>query len=441
MPTMNPSVRVVLVALDWTRDQDPRPPLGHASLLAALVEANITVRSLCFPVNAPSFSCDAVVQKILAAVAPDGDVAIGAYVWGEQALQIILPRLRAAGFVGRIILGGPQISYAGAGVEVLYREVDVFIRGYGEQALVEVARSPGVVVEGAHYRGQPDRCQQAKVTLEALPSPWLAGLIAPEPGGLVRMETQRGCPFRCSFCQHREAGARLRRRNLAADRVTKELEHFVRIGVTRIAVLDPIFNAGPKAAAYLLHLRALGFRGQISLQCRFEMLDETFLDACEGLDVQLEFGLQTIHAVEGKEIERKNQIHKVEAAIAALHRRGIHFEVSLIFGLPMQTLRSFEQSVDFCLSHGVPVIKAFPLMLLRGTKLEQDRARWGLQESGGKMSHVIASDTFSAEDWREMARLSEALKATEGAHPPTVAALWSHTRTPDLCRWAPRAVA
>ncbi len=433
--------RMVLVALDWTRDQDPRPPLGHASLLAALAEANITVRSLCFPVNAPGFSCDAVVDAILDAVEPDGDVAFGAYVWGEQALQLILPRLRAAGFVGRIILGGPQISYAGAGVETLYREASVFIRGYGEQALVDVARGSEAEIEGVHYRGEPDRCQQASVALEALPSPWLAELIEPEKNGLARMETQRGCPFRCSFCQHREAGARLKRRTLAVDRVTRELEHFVRLGVTRIAVLDPIFNAGPQATAYLRHLRALGFQGQISLQCRFEMLDEAFLDACEGLDVQLEFGLQTIHAAEGKEIERKNRIDRVESAIAALHRRGIHFEVSLIFGLPMQTLRSFEQSVKFCLSHQVPVIKAFPLMLLRGTTLERDRERWGLQESRGEMSHVIASDTFSAADWQQMARLSEALKGTEGRHPSTMSALWSLAHTPDLSRWAPQAVA
>ena len=44
--------RLILVDLSWTRDKDPRVPLGHASLLASLgANADIEVRSLVFSVN------------------------------------------------------------------------------------------------------------------------------------------------------------------------------------------------------------------------------------------------------------------------------------------------------------------------------------------------------------------------------------------------------
>ena len=81
--------------------------------------------------------------------------------------------------------------------------------------------------------------------------------------------------------------------------------------------------------------------------------------------------------------------------------------------------------MDWCLKKGVPVIKAFPLMLLRGTEVEQRRFEWGLVESDGTMPVVMQSDTFNHKEWRVMFRLSEALKKTEKNHPADVQELAS----------------
>lgn len=88
----------------------------------------------------------------------------------------------------------------------------------------------------------------------------------------------------------------------------------------------------------------------------------------------------------------------------------------------------------------MPVIRAFPLLLLRGTELDRDRARWRLEDDGSAMPMVVRSDTFDTEEWRAMARLSEALKLTEGAHPNTLRALRALAAglEPDLLRWAPK---
>jgi hypothetical protein len=63
------------------------------------------------------------------------------------------------------------------------------------------------------------------------------------------------------------------------------------------------------------------------------------------------------------------------------------------------------------------VIKAYPLILLRGTALDYERDRWGLVESDNPIPQVISSRTFDEYDWREMAALSRALERTEGNHP------------------------
>jgi radical SAM superfamily enzyme YgiQ (UPF0313 family) len=293
--------RIVLVDLYWTRDKDSRVPLGHASLLASLrARGDIDVRSLVFAVNTGNLTPDTVVATILSEVRGlarnEVDVALSAYVWSESLVQTIIAQLRREGFKGRIILGGPQISYTDAtiGLERPYPGVDCFIRGYAEHALAQVAGSATRIdVVGVHWAGDRDLAQQATVDLEALPSPWLTSTLSLEKQRFIRWETQRGCPFRCSFCQHRESGVRLRRRSLALSRIDAEIDLFCRSDVNDIAVLDPIFNTTPRATEILLRFVDRGYRGRLSLQYRAEYIDESFIDAAAQLDVRLEFGLQT----------------------------------------------------------------------------------------------------------------------------------------------------
>ncbi len=436
--------RIVLVDLTWTRDKDPRIPLGHASLLAALHQVpELDVRSAVVPVNVgavnPEVVCTMVLEQAAGVAADQVDIAFGAYVWGEELLREVLPAVRRRCFKGRIILGGPQVSYSGAGLEDLYPEADAFVRGYGEAALSTLARThERQDVPGVHWAGDADLVQQASVDLEALPSPWLTGLLSVEGQRFIRWETQRGCPFRCSFCQHREPGARLHRRSLLLSRIEQEVDLVCGAGVEDLAVLDPIFNADHHATTVLKRFAKRGFRGRLSLQCRAEYINEAFLDAAGQLDVTLEFGLQTIHELEGAAVNRKNHIGRVDQALTEVRRRGIDHEVSLIFGLPLQTLASFKESVRWCLERRVPVIKAFPLLLLRGTELERDRNRWGFVEGAGAMPPVVASNSFDRSDWLAMASISEALSQTEGDHPPMDQLLHlARDLEPTPLRWQP----
>src|SRR5699024_9245528 len=108
-----------------------------------------------------------------------------------------------------------------------------------------------------------------------------------------------------------------------------------------------------------------------------------------------------------------------------------------IFGLPEQTLSSFKDTVQWCLERHVPVIKAFPLMLLRGTELDLQRKKWNLRESVGDMPVVLSSNSFSRSDWQEMAKISEALKRTEGHHPDDIHVLLDIAKDIDIdmSRW------
>lgn len=420
--------KLILVDLIWTRDKDPRVPLGHASLLAALHGMRgLEVESMVVPVNRkalPEAIAANLIDRTQGYRSGQVGIAISAYVWGEELLVQILSALRRQRFLGRIILGGPQISYSGPRLEKYYPEADFFIRGYGEEALAELVNPLGRRdIPGVHRAGSEDQVKQAGANLDRLPSPWLLDLVPLENQAFVRWETQRGCPFKCSFCQHREPGARLRTTTFAWERIEAEIDLFCESAVQEIAVLDPVFNVKSHGARVLERFASNGFKGRLALQCRAEMVDDAFLDAASALDVCLEFGLQTIHRSEYLAISRPNNMEKVDAALDAVRARGIDHEVSLIFGLPNQTLESFRTSVDWCLERRVPVIKAFPLLLLRGTQLDLDRARWGLQTDGKPMGMVIASDSFSQEDWNAMNQISETLSQSEGQHPRHISEL------------------
>lgn len=217
--TLPPVRELRLAGLDWTRPKDPPFSLGAASIAAQLQAAHLPHRLASFAINAPRFDAESVVEWACADAGGDTCVCLGAFVWAEQELRAVLRGLRAAGFPGTIVLGGPQVTYtsphSAQTLESLYPEADLFVRGYGEPALLQLATEADLWGEGAglearrraagvHLAGRCDSGAMAQVALQELESPLLSGLLPPQC--FLRWELQRGCPYRCAFCQHRCLG-------------------------------------------------------------------------------------------------------------------------------------------------------------------------------------------------------------------------------------------
>ena len=402
---------VVMISLDWLREGDPPFGLGSASIASSLRAYGSHVRIVTDAVNRSEFSMGALLDRVMEAISEAGAqvlVGIGAFVWCEPEVQALLHALCPK---VDVVLGGPQVSYTEPGrLEQLYPGARYFVRGNGESAMVSLAASHVENgLHGLHVAGMPDRCTRADFPLDALPSPHLDG-ISPI-GDFVRWETQRGCSYACTFCQHRQPGARLRNANLATGRLRREMVAFHNAGTSKIAVLDPIFNTDSRRAVDLLCcLKEIGIGAHLSLQCRFEQVTDDFLDAVESLDATLEFGLQTVHDDEARAIGRPNRMGAVESVIAKLNGRAIPYEVSLIYGLPFQTVKHFQESVDWCLERGVPRVRAWPLMLLRGTKIHTEQEKWGYVESTGeRIPIVVESRWFSRSEHSRMADIASGL--------------------------------
>jgi len=161
------------------------------------------------------------------------------------------------------------------------------------------------------------------------------------------------------------------------------MEHHHNNLIGDIAVLDPVFNSGLNNLQVLEQLKNHGYHGKLSLQCRLEMIKPEFLTKLktQGAQVTLEFGLQIIHPEEQTMIGRKNNLSKVQKVLQDCNALELDYEVSLIFGLPKQTLESFKASIQFCRDNKAGKIRAFPLMLLHGTELFHQKEALGLVES------------------------------------------------------------
>ncbi|CAG8466027.1 7225_t:CDS:2 [Rhizophagus irregularis] len=477
-------IRLALVSLDWIRPKDPLTNLGHASILATLQKYNSNQLtflndhrySVKYCPDVEEFSENVV--KNLIYDEPDL-IAFGVYIWNELHTQLILKKLRkrikerdyiSIGFSGKgrgegrimidylrkplILLGGPQISYAPINtLEGHYPDADLFIRGYAEKAVSKVVETlsthvtssgnmtssyqfathqqcflrpisttssnisnPTMLlhkIKGLHQRGHPDLGIQAAVDMESLPSPFLpvetlenassldnnvsqsklvnSPIIPLSNRSFIRWETQRGCPFKCTFCQHRDTYTN--RQALSPPRTLSEIQEITSSPVNDIAVLDPTFNS--------------------------VLVNE--LNA----NIQLEFGVQSIIKKESLVIQRMNNLNSVKENSSLLRKNNIKFEISLIYGLPHQTVESFKESIEFAKTLGAEKVVAWPLMLLRGTELERRKEELGLKEEtlssvdldselpkeriSEGIPHVVESPTFTKGEWREMMRIANEL--------------------------------
>ena len=319
--------KIALVSLDYIRPKDPAMPLGIASIIANLKKHSIEHHSLFYNVR-----YDVNPEKIVTDVMKTNasDILIGAFVWNEPYVQYIMKKVAP---YKRVVIGGPQVSYLGAGeLEKYYPNAHAFIRGYAEQATVEYARSNDLY-PGIHIANTVDKNRQAQVSLESLPSPLTTNVV--DPKSFLRWETQRGCPYQCSFCQHRDATAS-GVAQVQRSRIQDEIKWIKETSVNDIAVLDPTFNTDTAHATWVLSQLQ---KSKVSLQIRPEKLNRRFLESVKQSDakITLEMGVQTLIPDEMELIDRvkganpRRVVDKVKEKLLFAEEYDVKKEITLIY--------------------------------------------------------------------------------------------------------------
>ena len=213
--------------------------------------------------------------------------------------------------------------------------------------------------------------------------------------GRVVYETQRGCPYKCSFCFYSE-GKPIRK---ADDTVIEELSGLLGRGLN-VELADATFTTHKKRAKKILGaLASQEYTGSLYLQAYPDSLDEEVVAMLAKNRVEwLAMGLQTVSR-DGLEATRR-RLNKTsfETAVALLKAYEIPFWVDLIYGLPGTTVEDFLATLDYVISLGVEVITPNRLLGLPGTKMLENPEEYGLVFGPSPPYEMLKSDMLTIKD-------------------------------------------
>jgi len=338
----------------------PQPPLGLASIAAVLERQNYQVEIL--DANALPLSESEVTREI-------GNVDI-------IGITAMTPFINSAIKVAKEIKKekpGSTVIVGGAHVTVLPEEtlrnvpeIDIIVRGEGEETAVELyeALKSGnrlQNVRGITYRdnggvtSNPMRPLIADLDSLPLPAYHLLPLhrykLHPPHGRklpFMAMLTSRGCPYNCVFCSKPVFGHKFRPQS--PQRIAGEVEYLgEKFKIKEIAFYDDLFTLDKKRITQLAEeFKQRDLSIPWACETRVDLVTEELLKAmkeagCYMIAYGIESGNQTIL----NNLRKKITIAQVRKAIRLTHDIGIQSIGYFMLGSPGETPATIRQTIDF----------------------------------------------------------------------------------------------
>jgi len=368
----------------------------------------------------------------LFAARPPDVLACSVLGWNYRAFGALAETFKQLRPDGWVIFGGTHVANQGTRVFGAFPEVDVVVDGEGEEPFRDLLRA---YLEGASPRelhavdGITFRARDGIVTtqprervadLDIIPSPTLTGAIPlTDDTGRFRydvalMETNRGCPYKCSFCYWGgSVGQRVRA--FSRDRLRRELEIFARLQVHTVVLCDANFGLMRADADFVEDLIATrdryGFPQALETSWA-KNKSKVFFDivrtmARAGMRSSFTLALQTLSDTALTAMNRKNmKVNEWEDLAEWLSSEGLDCYAELIWGAPGETIESFTDGYDR-LSRYVSRIAVYPLLLLPNTDYEEKKQEYGIVSVRGDnddFQYVLAHNTMTFAQNQQMQR-------------------------------------
>lgn len=324
--------------------------------------------------------------------------AMSCYLWNMRRISVVLAALREARPSARFILGGPQVmnritEYIDASmtdVVVADSEGEIIFSEYLRELLGEdpdLARVPGISFwrDGTLVTTPaPDRIKD----LDEIPSPFAAGVFDGADYAFAVVETNRGCPFRCSYCYWGAAtNDKVHRWELT--RVRDDLTWLSEHGVESIFLADANWGALPRDVELTRHLveckQRNGYPMMVSMQAAKNrpdrVTDITEILVAGGMLTSQPVSLQTVSPATLAMVDRSNIKESTYVELQQkLHEKEISSYTELIWPLPGETLDSFREGIGKLCRIGADVVVTYPQLLLPNTPMERQAEVLGIKK-------------------------------------------------------------
>lgn len=204
------------------------------------------------------------------------------------------------------------------------------------------------------------------------------------PTGRAQMgsiQTSRGCPFPCDFCDVIQYLGR-RQRHKTPAQVIAELEALYRRGLGHIFLADDNFTVHRRHAHAVLDAlrawnRAVAFPARFMTQTSLDVArDPDLLEACRSAGlVSFYMGLETTNQAGLAEAGKKQNLHQdMMTAVETIVGHGIAVHAGIIAGFDADRANVFDELGDFIDASPIPMLAIGALVAPIGTPLH-DRLR------------------------------------------------------------------
>ncbi|MBO6176920.1 MAG: radical SAM protein [Treponema sp.] len=400
-------------------------PLGAACIASSLsassdIKASASVKLEAFSLedigaSVPETAAEFIASSLQKKYKSIDFILFSVYVWNRQVLEECAALLKKSCPSAVIIAGGCEVTAD----PLSFKNFDFCISGEGEVSSVSLMKELlrltsselsekikagcDFEIQGVYNlnRSYPSgNIRSVMPDVSVLPSPYLDGTINLSEYGGALWELARGCPFKCSYCYESKGEKKIQR--FSRERLVKELELFSKSGISQVFVLDPTYNADKKAALDMLkEIRLKAPDIFFYFEARAEFIDRELSRAFSKVNCALQFGLQSSNPDVLKKVNRTLNKEKFTRNIGFLNQDGVVFGFDLIYGLPVDTLSGFKNSVDFALRLYPNNLEMFCLSVLPGTDLADSAESLGLVWQKEAPYHVIKTSGFSQNDMNE----------------------------------------
>ena len=335
-------------------------PLGISYLAAVLEQDGFEVDVVDLQISKPS---QKELEEKFRNLNPDIIGVTSATVTYLPALEILKAAKTALPYCITMI-GGPHVTVLDEQTFLDSPDVDIVVRGEGEQTMLELVRlvSSGNLkglseVAGITFRknGQvfstPDRPFIKDIDLLPYPAHKHFEVGRYKISGITYMPiiTSRGCPFYCTFCAaYKMCGRGFRARSPA--KVVDELE-WLRdaFGAGAFAFYDDTFTFDlQRAIAICDEMKTRRFGLPWDCRTRVDRVSKELLSKLQSTNCQLiHFGVESGSQQMLNTMRKGTTVEQNAKAIELVKESGILVAISLVIGYPGETPEMLQQTVDF----------------------------------------------------------------------------------------------
>ncbi|MEG3639847.1 B12-binding domain-containing radical SAM protein [Magnetococcus sp. PR-3] len=348
-----------------------------SGILQAQVQANTSVAEhyqfmpVHFHIDTLENSLDQVEEPAVA--------AFSVSMWNEQLSNEVARAIKAKYPNCLVIFGGVQIPHNDDDYFAANPFVDMTVRGEGEETFVAVLERylqgrNFEQIEGISWRNdkgqiihEPERTPISR-DLDDYPSAYLSGVFEP----LIKnnpqiefqaiIETNRGCPFGCTFCNWGKGGLAAKYRFHSLDRVREEVQWIADHEIRYVFNADSNFGSHKRdqeIAQFLAQTKEKSGYPEKFRTCYGKNTDEKIYSVATLFHkYQLEKGItispQSMNEETLDFINRSNiKLSTFSKLQSRFNEAGVPVYSEMILGLPGETLNSWKAGIESILQSGM----------------------------------------------------------------------------------------